>query len=368
MTMYRLFTILVGVLISSALLVSVVADREAIAVGPFIDQAHAQAAPASETPKQRLAKVERWLLLLNNDLEDPITQRIASSAFDMAVVDDIATLEWNKGLDLGPRLDRLKRKPDGSRRIIISYLNAGQAEDYRAYFKPAWKTQPPSWIIGADPEGWEGNYPTAYWKPEWQAILLGPDGLAAQVARHGFDGAYLDWVAAYHDEAVQARALKDGVDARAEMAKLIVAIARAARAVNPDFILIAQNVPDMENLPEIVANVDGFVQEGIWFDGAQDDNPPGDCPLPRNVAEAGSPEYLARLPQACAKARAEGRANILNYVPYLTRARNQGLTVLTVDYALQPENIAEAVRLSRSFGFKPFAGARALKEYREPMF
>jgi cysteinyl-tRNA synthetase len=80
-------------------------------------------------------------------------------------------------------VSQLKRKPDGGRRLAISYLNIGQAEDYRTYFPEIWKSRPPSWLIGADPEGWAGNFPVAYWNPEWQDILLGPRGLVQQIAR-----------------------------------------------------------------------------------------------------------------------------------------------------------------------------------------
>ena len=322
----------------------------------------------------QLSQVERWLLLLNNELDDATVNQIAASAYDMVVVDDIATLPWNANVDMASKVARLKARPAGGQRLAISYLNIGQAEDYRTYFLEGWKTQLPSWVIGADPEGWEGNFPVAYWHPEWQAILNGPNGLARQIAREGFDGAYLDWAAGYHDAAVRARARRDGVDARVEMIRLILAVARSARSVNPDFILIVQNTADLVNAPEIVATADAFVQEAIWFDGTLDDDPPGDCPLPRTESEAGSHRYLASLSPPCARAYREGRAPILDFpaeqqlVPLLGQARDAGLVVFTVDYALQPANVAEAVRRSRSFGFKPFVGARSLKQYQAPVF
>ena len=339
------------------------------------------AAPPAEADdgaaKARLAGVERWLLLLNNELDSGTVERIAASDYDMVVVDDIATLSWNAGLDMRATVERLKSRPVGQtnrRRLAISYLNIGQAEDYRVYFPESWKTAPPHWIVGADPEGWAGNYPVAYWHPEWQAILNGPEGLARQIAREGFDGAYLDWAAGYHDESVKARARQDGVDARVEMIRLIVRVGEAARSINPDFVLIVQNTSDLAYVPEIIEAADAFVQEAIWFDGTVGDDPPGDCALPRTAAEAGSRAYLASLPAPCARAYADGRAGILDFaaeqwlVPDLTRARAAGLAVFTVDYAVQPANVSEAVRRSRALGFKPFVGARSLKEFQPPLF
>jgi len=181
------------------------------------------------TLKEHLHAVDRWIILLNNDLAPPTVTQIAYSDYDMAVVDDIATLSWNRGLDLRPMVSYLKAKPDGGRRLVISYLNIGQAEDYRTYFPEIWKTHPPSWLIGADPEGWVGNFPVAYWHPEWQEILLGPYGLVQQIAREGFDGVYLDWVAGYHDDAVKRRAAADGVAPRVEMIRLLMRLGRAPR-------------------------------------------------------------------------------------------------------------------------------------------
>lgn len=96
----------------------------------------------------------------------------------------------------------LQRKPAGSRRIVIAYLNIGQAEDYRSYWRKGWRLGSPSWILARDPDGWKGNFPVAYWKPAWQDLIAGGDGLLASIAALGFDGVYLDWVGGFEDRAV----------------------------------------------------------------------------------------------------------------------------------------------------------------------
>jgi hypothetical protein len=40
----------------------------------------------------------------------------------------------------------MKRKPDGSRRLITAYLSVGETENYRYYWKPQWSKQRPAWI------------------------------------------------------------------------------------------------------------------------------------------------------------------------------------------------------------------------------
>ena len=42
-------------------------------------------------------------------------------------------------------------------RKVIAYLSIGEAEDYRAYWKSAWRTNPPTFLLGENPE-WKGNY------------------------------------------------------------------------------------------------------------------------------------------------------------------------------------------------------------------
>jgi endo-alpha-1,4-polygalactosaminidase (GH114 family) len=55
------------------------------------------------------------------------------------------------------------------------------------------------------------------------------------------------------------------------------------------------------------------------------------------------------------------------YLYYLRLAQHKGVPVFTVDYALQPENVAWVYRTSRELGFIPFTSNRNLDRYVEPM-
>ncbi len=92
----------------------------------------------------------------------------------------------------------LKRKPGGGRRPVISYLSIGEAEDYRYYWKDAWKKNPPLFLDGENPE-WKGNYKVKFWMGEWKEIISGrEDGRGfktsylKKILDAGFDGVYLD--------------------------------------------------------------------------------------------------------------------------------------------------------------------------------
>lgn len=47
-------------------------------------------------------------------------------------------------------------------------------------------------------------------------------------------------------------------------------------------------------------------------------------------------------------------------------ARDKGEMIFTVDYALEPDNVAWVYETSRALGFVPFASSRALDRYVEP--
>jgi Predicted extracellular endo alpha-1,4 polygalactosaminidase or related polysaccharide hydrolase len=92
---------------------------------------------------------------------------------------------------------KLKRKKNGGRRLVISYMCIGEAENYRYYWKDEWKVNKPNWMGSENPD-WPGNFKVKYWDPEWQQILFGNDNsYIKKIADAGFDGAYLDIIDAF---------------------------------------------------------------------------------------------------------------------------------------------------------------------------
>ena len=102
----------------------------------------------------KLTEVKSWLLLLNNDLDPRSLEKIGQIPYDMVVVDHISSQKNVPETASGNAVKRLQRGPDGTRRPVIAYLNIGQAEDYRAYWKKGWRVGRPSFILGTDPDGW----------------------------------------------------------------------------------------------------------------------------------------------------------------------------------------------------------------------
>lgn len=323
---------------------------------------------AEERVVQSLGEVKGWLLLLNNDLDDATVSRIAQSDHEMVVIDHISSQKNVAQSKSANVVEKLHTMPDGRKRLVIAYLNIGQAEDYRTYWQKGWKIGRPSFLLGLDPDGWEGNFPVAYWHKEWRARILSPGGLLASVQDAGFDGVYLDWIGGYEDTNVIAKARQDGIDPEREMIDWVREFSAAAKSAKSDFVVIAQNAAGLLADPKYLAAIDGVSHEDIWFTGA-DGGPESDCPVPKTTAEANSKIFISSLSRACRKAYERDAASAMRVageeaiVPALQVALKAGKPVFTVDYAAQAENVSSVVRSSRSFGFIPFVGKRNLSEF-----
>lgn len=319
---------------------------------------------------RRLATVDTWFYYLSVDLNDETMKKVAGSSYDMVVIDPVFTEAQNSDFDMTAVVRELHGAA-GSR-LVIAYIDIGQAEEWRTYWRQDWGIGNPDWIVAADPDGWDGNYPVAFWREEWQEIWLGDAGYLQGLIDAGFDGVYLDWVEAYSDEDVLAAAEKDGVDARAEMVAWVSRIAAYGREQDDGFIVIAQNAAELAGDDEYATVIDAITQEQVWFDGGADGEPPGDCPLPRTDADIDSAPYIESLSPECRSSYESFPESTLHtsseeYITYLQAARSRDLVIFTVDYALAPENVAWVYRESRRHGFVPYAGERDLGSFREPL-
>lgn len=270
-------------------------------------------------------------------------ERIAASSHDMVVLDFIPSEQNNTDFPISD-VTRLFHAADHPK-LVLAYIDIGQAESDRTYWQPGWGVGEPEWIVGADPDGWEGNFPVAYWYDEWQDIWLGEEGYLQAILDAGFDGVYLDWVEAYSDERVANLAVEDGLDSKMEMIYWVEDIGDFGRAQVPDFLVIAQNAAELAADDRYRESIDALAQEQIWFDGGADNDPPGDCPLPRLERDVESEEYYESLPPECQQQHDEFPESTLHvssegYLQQLTLAQEKGLPIFTVDYALDPENVA----------------------------
>lgn len=321
------------------------------------------------TPAEQLLDgVDSWFyyLAVDETLDDMVAQVVASD-YEMVVIDPVVTEVYSTDYDMAGAV----RAMQDSGKLVIAYIDIGQAESYRTYWQPDWRIGQPQWIVGDDPDGWVENYPVAYWYGEWQAVWFDEaEGVLPLVLALGFDGVYLDWVEAYSDENVLAIGAADGVDTVQEMIWFVEDISATLKAADPQQIVIGQNAAELHEYDDYLAAIDAIAQEQTWFDGGAE-TIDGDCPLPRTIDDIGSADYVAALSADCRWLHETYPDSTLSmsseeYLGWLTAAQAKGERIFTVDYAVQPDNIAWVYETSRGYGFVPFVSNRPLNQFVPP--
>jgi cysteinyl-tRNA synthetase, unknown class len=290
-----------------------------------------------------LNSVRTWMYQLQNIENEAALDALVASNYDLLVIEPTFQIRGSEDFPIEQALERLKRHPSGKRRIVLAYVNIGQAEDYRPYWKRGvWraptKSAPgnPSFMVSADPDGWEGNYPVAYWRKAWQGVVLGEGGLIPQVAQKGFDGAYLDWVSGYEEPIVRRQARIDGVRPGRSMIQFLKSIKTKAVSIHPDFLVVPQNAPYLGRIKrsEYLSAVDAVAFEDTWFHGVG--GAPWGSPRGGDRKNSDSGDY--------------GTAGLIERYRELQAA---GLPVFTVDYALKSANASFVYRAANAEGFIP---------------
>ncbi|WP_089885539.1 MJ1477/TM1410 family putative glycoside hydrolase [Citreimonas salinaria] len=166
-------------------------------------------------------------------------------------------------------VERLRTQPDGSRRAVVAYINIGEAETYRDYWRSEWNSNPPSWVGPANPN-WANHFYTAYWTSEWQAILFGtPRAKLDRILAAGFDGVFMDGVDKYMDWPGR------GARAQSDMYALVERIASYARARTPGFLIIPNNAENLLDSARYRSTIDAIVKEDLFF-GVPGEGQPND--------------------------------------------------------------------------------------------
>jgi cysteinyl-tRNA synthetase, unknown class len=277
---------------------------------------------AQERPNG-LLKAKSWAFQLKN-LGPDQQAKIAASPYDLVVIDS-EQFPQDKEIPLTrEEVERMKIKPDGSRRLVIAYFSVGEAENYRYYWKPEWNRAKPSWV-GKENKQWGGNFLVQYWDPTWQNIIMGgPKSFADQVINSGFDGFYIDRVDAYYYYG-------DTNDKRAQMADFIIKLANYIRSKKPDALILAQNAEELLDRQAYVKAIDGIAKEDLIYGISHTEkiNPAGDI------------AHSSKL---------------------LSSAKTAGKAIFVIEYLTKPELITDAVQKVRDLGFVPYVGPRGLSE------
>lgn len=272
--------------------------------------------PASNPAADTLRVASTWAYQLQN----VDVAKLARSTWDVLVLDPGA----------GPRtglsaadVRRLQKKPDGRRRLVLAYINIGEAEDYRSYWNPAWTKTPPEWL-GASNQHWKGDHRVRHWHAGWQALVLGDkNSMLGRLIAFGYDGAYLDRVDVYQFWC------GERPSAFTDMVAFVEAMSRWAKAQKPGFLIVPQNGEEFLADARYRAAIDGLGKEDLYFGDRGNDT--------RN--------YDTRI-ELAEQLMGHGHA--------------AGLPVLAIEYARQPDNQRFAAERHGKLGHKLYFGPRSL--------
>jgi cysteinyl-tRNA synthetase, unknown class len=273
-----------------------------------------------------LHAVKSWAFQLQN--VDPV--EIKRSPYDLVVI-DYGFDRLNAAPFPREVLDSMRSRPDGRQRLILAYLNVGEADDFRYYWQSTWRTERPPWLVPQNPAS-RGNYLVEYWRPEWQAILYGaPDSYLGRIVNAGFDGAYIDGADRFEHWK------RKRPTAPADMISLIGALAAYGRAQRNDFLIIPQNGDALLSDADFLRTIDGFAREDLLY------------------GENG-PELR------------NSNRSILDSLRRLNWVTAAGKPVFAIEYTNNPQLAGSILRELRQLGFVGYVANRDLKVLSPPAF
>lgn len=263
-------------------------------------------------------KAKSWAFQLKN-LGPEEQAKIAASPFDLVVIDSEQFPEGKEIPLTKPEVEKMKVKPDGSKRMVIAYFSVGEAESYRWYWKPEWTKTKPSWV-GKENKEWKENFLVKYWEPVWQKIVF---EFADRIIDAGFDGFYIDRVDAYYYYG-------DTKQARDQMADFIIKLTNHMRSRKPDVAILSQNAEELLDRPNYVAAIDGIAKEDLLYGISHKETPN----KPADV------DWTVKL---------------------LKPFRAQGKAVFVIEYLTRLDYVRDAKKRLDDMGFVMYMGPRGLQ-------
>ncbi len=271
------------------------------------------------------------------------------------IVMDFSKDGSDKGAFTAVQIESIKQRKKANS-VVVSYISIGEASDYRDHWQDDWTTytdpdqraageptdKAPAWL-GAWNEDWPNSRKVRYWDKDWQAVLFNSErtGWLDKIVTAGFDGAYLDIVDAYYHwgcEVAKTAGCRDGDpkterEAAARMIDFISALARHAREINPEFLVIPQN--------------GAFI-----IDALEDEDHARRDAYFKAISAIACEDLFFRGDKAENNSLKPDQETIDALVATFI---DSGTPVLSVDYINMPEKIAEFYQAAASNGFLPYA-------------
>lgn len=282
-------------------------------------RAQAAASPRPDSEARRLLRAaRRW----GCQYQDIDLDAVAESDLDLIALEPSLD-DWSMRFITPADMERLKRKPDGSRRLVLGYLPVGEADIKRWYYTDDMRAKPPAWL-GLENPNWPGSRHARYWDPSWRALMAtGDDSLLRRILAVGFDGALLDRVDAYGDWR------EERPSGQNDMIDLVATIRDIASERNPDFLLVPQNAEDLLLSARYRRLIDGLNKESLLT----------------GLSGPGVPNSEDDVEWSLKR---------------LKKAQSDGVTIFATEYVSDPASQRRLSDRLETYGFKPFFGVREL--------
>jgi cysteinyl-tRNA synthetase len=246
---------------------------------------------------------------------------LAKAGFNLAIID----LARDAGSYYFTADEITRLKEAGTR--VLAYFEIGSIENFRPDF--AFLRRHHGDLFLNERPGWPGEYCVRYWDARWWRLAIRPR--IDQALTAGFDGIYLGTPLAYQELDLNLEPGEQRDSLARKMAGLIAGISSYGKAAKSGFLVFPNNSPELQRYPGYTEAIDGIGMESLFFR-------PTDIP--------------------CTEAYCTTNLNEARQL------RNAGKTVLAIDYANKPENIAAAYRRYREEQFVGYVGARDLDTIR----
>lgn len=147
----------------------------------------------------KLGDIKNFLYIINDEKynnKEEFINDLKNTNYDLIIMDCFFYGEYAYTKE---EIESLKYKKNGGKRLVISYMSIGEAEDYRYYWNNTWNSRNLSFLLRENSE-WDGNYIVKYWDDAWKSIIYGNDNsYCNKILTSGFDGVYLDIIDGYEN-------------------------------------------------------------------------------------------------------------------------------------------------------------------------
>lgn len=251
---------------------------------------------------------ESWVYQLTGYTDDGLGE-IAAAEQDIAVID----LARDGGTDYFTA-DEIAALHEAGK-TVYAYFSMGTIETYRPEYEAVAQTE---MVLNQWGE-WPDEYFVKYWDERWWDEVMRPR--LDQALAAGFDGVYLDVPNAYEEIDLELVAGEDRESLARSMVDLIVRANDHVASNRPGFEVLPQNAPELREFSGYMDAIDGIGVEDLFF--LAHDEPCEEDWCEENL------EHVRAIAEA-------------------------GKLILAVDYATDPDNIAETCERYTDEGFNGY--------------